>query len=158
MEGRDRWHHSGGLLQAIWPGRWASEDNHRQIGMASCLQALVFMEEFNYPDICCGKNPTGHRQSRRFLEYTDFNFLLQVVEETMRRGAMPHYSHQQGQAIGECEAQGQPGLHWPWNGGVWDPWGDDKAEKEGSPLCWTSGEQTLDSQGFCLVESYGIMP
>ena len=33
-------------------------------------------------------NTAGHKQSRRFLECIDDNFLLQVIEEPMRRGAM----------------------------------------------------------------------
>ena len=30
----------------------------------------------------------GHKQSRRFLECSDDNFLLQVIEEATRRGAV----------------------------------------------------------------------
>ena len=46
------------------------------------------MEDFNHPDTCWRDNTAGHKQSRRFLECTDDNFLLQVIEEPMRRGAM----------------------------------------------------------------------
>lgn len=46
------------------------------------------MGDFNHPDICWRDNTTGHRQSRRFQECVDDNFLLQVTEETTRRGAM----------------------------------------------------------------------
>ncbi|GAB0203516.1 hypothetical protein GRJ2_002817200 [Grus japonensis] len=46
------------------------------------------MGDFNHPDICWRDNTAGHKQSRRFLECIDDNFLLQVIKEPMRRGAM----------------------------------------------------------------------
>ncbi|GAB0203429.1 hypothetical protein GRJ2_002808500 [Grus japonensis] len=46
------------------------------------------MGDLNHPDICWRDNTAGHKQSRRFLECIDDNFLLQVIEEPMRRGAM----------------------------------------------------------------------
>ncbi|GAB0205366.1 hypothetical protein GRJ2_003002200 [Grus japonensis] len=66
----------------------ADEALYRQIEAASHSQALVLMGDFNHPDISCKDNTAGHKQSRRFLEYIDDNFLLQVIEEPMRRGAM----------------------------------------------------------------------
>ncbi|GAB0179229.1 mitochondrial enolase superfamily member 1 [Grus japonensis] len=61
---------------------------YRQIGAASCSQALVLMGDFNHPDICWRDNTAEHKQSRKFLECVDDNFLLQVIEEPTRRGAM----------------------------------------------------------------------
>jgi len=46
------------------------------------------MEDFNHPNICWRDNTAGRKQSRRFLECTDDNFFLQVIEEPTRRGAM----------------------------------------------------------------------
>ncbi|GAB0184134.1 hypothetical protein GRJ2_000878700 [Grus japonensis] len=46
------------------------------------------MGDFNHPNICWRGNTAEHKQSRRFLEGVDDNFLLQVTEEPMRRGAM----------------------------------------------------------------------
>ncbi|PKU28440.1 rna-directed dna polymerase from mobile element jockey-like [Limosa lapponica baueri] len=66
----------------------ADDALYRQIGVASCSQALVLMGDFNNPDSCWRDNTAGHKQSRRFLECTDDNFFLQVMEEPMRRGAM----------------------------------------------------------------------
>ncbi|GAB0182153.1 hypothetical protein GRJ2_000680600 [Grus japonensis] len=66
----------------------ADDVPYRQIGAASCSQALVLMGDFNHPNICWRGNTAGHKQSRRFLEYVYDNFLLQVIEEPMRRGAM----------------------------------------------------------------------
>jgi len=61
---------------------------HMQIGVASRSQTLTLMGDFNHLNICWQDNTAGHRQSRRFLDFTDDNFLLQVTEEPMRRGAM----------------------------------------------------------------------
>ncbi|GAB0186399.1 hypothetical protein GRJ2_001105200 [Grus japonensis] len=74
----------GGLLQ----GDQADEALYRQIGAASCSQAHVLMGDFNHPDICWRDNAAEHKQSRKFLECVDDNFLLQVIEEPTRRGAM----------------------------------------------------------------------
>jgi len=61
---------------------------YRQTEAASCSQALVLMEDFNHPHICWWGNTAGHEKSIRFLDCADENFLLQVTEEPMRRGAM----------------------------------------------------------------------
>jgi len=46
------------------------------------------MEDFNHPNIFWRDNTAGHKQSRRFLQCAEDNFLLQVREEPTRRGAM----------------------------------------------------------------------
>ncbi|GAB0183292.1 hypothetical protein GRJ2_000794500 [Grus japonensis] len=61
---------------------------YRQIGAASCSQALVFMGALNQPNICWRDNTARHKQSRRFLTHIDDNFLLQVTEEPTRRGVV----------------------------------------------------------------------
>ena len=52
------------------------------------MQALVLTGDFNHPDICWRDNTAGHKQSRRFLERVDDNFLTQVIEVPTRRGAL----------------------------------------------------------------------
>ncbi|GAB0177254.1 hypothetical protein GRJ2_000190600 [Grus japonensis] len=69
-------------------GDRADEALYRQIGTASRSQALALMGDFNHPGICWRDNAAEHKQSRKFLECVDDNFLLQVTEEPMRRGAM----------------------------------------------------------------------
>ncbi|GAB0186968.1 mitochondrial enolase superfamily member 1 [Grus japonensis] len=69
-------------------GDQADEALYRQIGAASRSQALVLMGDFNHPDICWRDNAAERKQSRKFLECVDDNFLLQVTEEPTRRGAM----------------------------------------------------------------------
>ena len=66
----------------------ADEALYRQIGAAWHLQALVLTGDFNHPDICWRDNTAGHKQSRRFLERVDDNFLTQVIEVPTRRGAL----------------------------------------------------------------------
>ncbi|GAB0205489.1 hypothetical protein GRJ2_003014500 [Grus japonensis] len=46
------------------------------------------MGDFKHPDICWRGNTAGHKQSRRFLECIDDKFVLEVIEESTRRGAM----------------------------------------------------------------------
>ena len=46
------------------------------------------MGDFNHLDICWRDSTAGHEQSRRFLGCVDDTFLLQVIEEPVRRGAM----------------------------------------------------------------------
>lgn len=58
----------------------------RQIGAAS--SSLVLMEDFNHPHICWRNNTEGHKKSMKFLQCTADNFLLQVIEERTRWGAM----------------------------------------------------------------------
>ncbi|GAB0208218.1 hypothetical protein GRJ2_003287500 [Grus japonensis] len=69
-------------------GDRADEALYRQMEAASRSQALVLMGDFNHPDICWRDNAAEHKQSRKFLECVDDNFLLQVIEEPTRRGAM----------------------------------------------------------------------
>ncbi|GAB0188870.1 hypothetical protein GRJ2_001352300 [Grus japonensis] len=69
-------------------GDQADEALYRQIGAALRSQVLVLMGDFNHPDICWRDNAAELKQSRKFLEYVDSNFLLQVIEEPTRRGAM----------------------------------------------------------------------
>ncbi|GAB0204290.1 hypothetical protein GRJ2_002894600 [Grus japonensis] len=69
-------------------GDRADETIYRQIGAASHSQALALMGDFNHLDICWRDNAAECKQSRKFLECVDDNFLLQVIEEPTRRGAM----------------------------------------------------------------------
>ncbi|PKU34027.1 glycerol kinase [Limosa lapponica baueri] len=49
---------------------------------------MALMGDFNHRNICWRDNTAGRKQYRRFLECVDDNFLLQVIEEPTRRGAM----------------------------------------------------------------------
>jgi len=61
---------------------------YRQIGAASCSQALVFAEGLQPSRYLLAGQRSRALQSRRFLECVGDKFLLQVIEEPMRRGAM----------------------------------------------------------------------
>jgi len=61
---------------------------YRQMKVASQSQALVLMGDFNHPDISWEDHTARLTQSRRFLQSTDDNFLMQVVEEPKRRGVL----------------------------------------------------------------------
>jgi len=61
---------------------------YRQLKVASQSQALVLMGDFNHPDICWKDHTARHTQSRKFLQSNNDNFLMQVVEELIRRGML----------------------------------------------------------------------
>lgn len=46
------------------------------------------MGNFNQPDNCWRNNIAGHKKSKRFLGSINDNFLTQVIEGLMRRGAL----------------------------------------------------------------------
>jgi len=51
-------------------------------------QALVFMGDFNHPDISWEDHTARQAQSKRFLQSIDDNFLMQVLEEPTRKGTL----------------------------------------------------------------------
>jgi len=61
---------------------------YRQIGAASCSQALVIIGDFSHPSICWRDSTASHKQSWRLRDCTDDVFLLQVTEKPTRKGAM----------------------------------------------------------------------
>ena len=70
------------------PPQEADEAFYKQLKVASQSQALVFVGDFNHPGICREDHTARHMQSRRFLQSIHDNFLMQVVEEPMRRGVL----------------------------------------------------------------------
>lgn len=52
------------------------------------LTNLLPIPDFNQPNICWKDDSAGHKHTRRFLECVDDSFLLQVIEEPMRRGVL----------------------------------------------------------------------
>ncbi|GAB0209248.1 hypothetical protein GRJ2_003390500 [Grus japonensis] len=95
-------------------GDRADEALYRQVGAASCSQALVLLGDFNHPDICWRDNAAERKQSRRFLECVDDNFLLQVTEESIRRGAMLDLvlTNKEG-LVGNVQPKGSLGVQDP---------------------------------------------
>ncbi|GAB0179267.1 hypothetical protein GRJ2_000392000 [Grus japonensis] len=96
-------------------------------------------------------------QSRRFLECVDDNFLLQVIEEPTRRGAMLDLvpTNKEG-LVGNVKLKGSLGCsdHEMVQFKILRQRGGRTA----SSLPWTSGEQSLASSGICLVEYHGTKP
>jgi len=60
---------------------------YRQLQAVSQSQALVFMGDFNHPDISWEDHRASQAQSRRFLQSIK-NFLMQVVEEQTRKSTL----------------------------------------------------------------------
>ncbi|GAB0204992.1 hypothetical protein GRJ2_002964800 [Grus japonensis] len=69
------------------------------------------MGDFSHPNICWRDNTAEHKQSRKFLECVDDNFLLQVTEEPTRRGAMLDLilTNKEG-LVGDVKLKGSPGC------------------------------------------------
>ncbi|XP_069721068.1 uncharacterized protein [Phaenicophaeus curvirostris] len=56
----------------------ADELFYKQLGIVSRLLPLVLVGDFNLPDICWKYNTAERKQSRRFLECVEDNFLAQL--------------------------------------------------------------------------------
>ena len=69
------------------------------------------MGDFNHPNICWKDNAAERKQSMKFLECVNNNFLLQVIEEPMRRGAMPDLilTNKEG-LVGDVKLKGSLGC------------------------------------------------
>lgn len=52
---------------------------YEQLEEVTRLPALVLMGDFSFPDICWKYNTAQRKQSRRFLEYVEDSFLMQLV-------------------------------------------------------------------------------
>ena len=59
----------------------------KRLAEVSQSLALVLMEDFNLLDIFWKYNTAQRKQSKRFLEYVEDNFLTQLVSESTRGGA-----------------------------------------------------------------------
>ncbi|GAB0176597.1 hypothetical protein GRJ2_000124900 [Grus japonensis] len=113
------------------------------------------MGDFNHPNICWRDNTAGHKQSRRFLECVDDNFLLQVIEEPTRRGAMLDLVlTNKERLVGNVKLKGSLGCsdHEMVEFKILRA---ARKARRASSQPWTSGEQTLASSGICLVEYHG---
>ena len=61
-----------------------------QLQEASPSKSLILMGVFNHPDVYLERNTVGCKQSRRLLEYTEDNFLVQVLDISTRGEALLH--------------------------------------------------------------------
>ena len=64
----------------------ADEILYKQLGEVLQSLALVLMGDFSLPDVCWKYNTAERKQSRRFLECAEDNFLTQLVSEPAREG------------------------------------------------------------------------
>jgi len=68
-------------------GEEADEVFYKRLAEVSQLLPLVLMGDFYLPDICWKYNTAERKQSRRFLECVEDDFLTQLVSEPTRGGA-----------------------------------------------------------------------
>ncbi|KAK4832995.1 hypothetical protein QYF61_027019, partial [Mycteria americana] len=69
--GRTKSKHQAGWGQTTWK---------------TALQRRTCFKDFNLPDVCWKNNAAERKQSRRFLECMEDNFLTQLVSESTREG------------------------------------------------------------------------
>lgn len=97
--------------------------------MASPSQALVLLVGFNHPGICWRDSTAWNRQSRRFLECVDEDFLLHMIAPllvcsvlhlvvTNKEGLVRTVKLQGGLGCSGCEVRCQESRFWP--GVLWD--------------------------------------
>ena len=65
----------------------ADEIFYKQLIEVSQLLALVLVEGFNLPDVCCKYNIVEKKQSRMLLECVESNFQTHLVSKPTREGA-----------------------------------------------------------------------
>lgn len=58
---------------------------YKQLGEVS--QSLALVVDFSFPGVCCKYSAAEKKQSRKFLEHVEDNFLMQKVRELAREGA-----------------------------------------------------------------------
>jgi len=82
-----------------------------QIQQALCLHALIPMEDFSYPNVCCESNTVGCKQSWRLLEFFEDGFLFQVLDRTIRRKVLLNLVFTRVEEIMK-EVKSGGSLHW----------------------------------------------
>ncbi|GAB0210334.1 hypothetical protein GRJ2_003499200 [Grus japonensis] len=89
----------------------ADEAFYKQLAEVSQSPALVLVGDFNLPDVCWKYNTAERKQSRRFLECVENNFLTQLVSEPTRGGASLDllFTNREG-LVGDVVVGGRLGL------------------------------------------------
>ncbi|GAB0209080.1 hypothetical protein GRJ2_003373700 [Grus japonensis] len=89
----------------------ADEAFYKWLAEVSQSLALVLVGDFNLPDICWKYNIAERKQSRRFLECVEDNFLTQLVGEPTSGGASLNvlFTNREG-LVGDVVVGGRLGL------------------------------------------------
>jgi len=81
----------------------ADEVFYKRLAEVSRSLALVLVGDFNLLHICWECNTAERKQSRRFLECVEDNFLTQLASEPTRGGASLHLLFaNRGGLVGDC--------------------------------------------------------
>ncbi|GAB0203746.1 hypothetical protein GRJ2_002840200 [Grus japonensis] len=89
----------------------AGEAFYKWLAEVSQLLALVLVGDLNLPDVCWKYNTAERKQSRRFLECVEDNFLTQLVSEPTRGGVSLDllFTNREG-LVGDVVVGGHLGL------------------------------------------------
>ena len=82
---------------------------YEQLVEAAQSPALVLMGDFNFPDICWEYSLAQKKQSRRFMECMENNFLMHLIRENTRGTAPLDLLFTNRKSGGRC---GGRGLSW----------------------------------------------
>ena len=75
-------------LQSLIRRKKVDDAFFKNLEKASCSQALILMQDFSHPDTCWKDNIAGYKQSRQFMEYSDNNFLTEMIEDRTGKAAL----------------------------------------------------------------------
>ncbi|KAK4815884.1 hypothetical protein QYF61_009935, partial [Mycteria americana] len=108
---------STGPILSIHPSRPPNQDEeadeacYKQLAKVSQSLALVLVGDFNLLDVFWKYNTAEKKQSRRFLECVEDNFLTQLVSEPTRGGALLDllFTNREG-LVGDVVVGGRLGL------------------------------------------------
>ena len=75
---------------------------YKQLAEFAQWPALVLVGDSNFPDIHRKCNTALNKQCRRFLEYMEDNFLMQLVKEPTTGNAPPYLLFTEG-LVGDVE-------------------------------------------------------
>lgn len=73
--------------------------------------AFVIMDDFSLHDINCEHHTADTNTSRRFLKHPDYSFLVQILKEMTRKGAILDLTLLKQR--GPCGCTGDWRLRWP---------------------------------------------
>jgi len=83
---------------------------YKQLGEVSQSLDLFLMGDFNLPYVCCKYNTAERKESRRFPECVEDNFLTQMVSKPTRRGTLQDLSFANREGLaGDVMAGGRLG-------------------------------------------------
>lgn len=100
----------------------------------------VLLGDSNQPIVCWEGNIATHKQSRRFLEGTDVNFLKEVIKDPTKVHALLHLIFTKKKLVGDARVWSNTGCSDHGYSEVENPERREESKQQDLQP-WTSGEQ-----------------